>query len=205
MHQPLLLLLLGERCPCGVFRLPFGNQLADRLCFLQGGVVVRVEHLNERPLCPTVERGVAGFDFAVPVVAETYLAQLLHVVGDICHRGLFGVLPRLDGILLGGQTIRVEAHRVEHVEALQTLVATVDITGDIAERMPHMQSRPARVGEHIQHIVVRLGAVVADLINTFFFPLRLPLAFNLCKIVVHIFRVNYYSVLSPLRESFVLH
>ena len=60
----------------------------------------------------------------------------------------------------------------------------------------HMQSRPARVGEHIQHVVVRLGAMVADLINTFFFPLRLPLAFNLRKIVFHIIVVYIPCVVS---------
>ena len=66
------------------------------------------------------------------------------------------MLTGLDGVLLSGEAVGVVAHRVEHIEAIQTLVAGEDIAGYIAQRMPHVKSRTRGIGKHIQYI--ELGA-----------------------------------------------
>ena len=52
-------------------------------------------------------------------------------------------------------------------------------------RVPGVETHTGGVRKHIQHIVVRLVAMIADFVCTFFFPLRLPFPFNLRKIVFH--------------------
>ena len=154
-----------------------------------------MEHLHERPLCPTIEIGVAGFHFSVPVVAETNLAQLFNVASNVGHRRLFWVLPGLYGVLLSGQSVRVEAHRVEYIEALQAFVAAVYIAGDIAKRVSYMQSGSARVGEHIEYVERFFVAPVAYFVGVVLLPERLPFLLNFREIIFHIIRVSYYSVL----------
>ena len=51
------------------------------------------------------------------------------------------MLPGLDGILLGRQAKCVPAHRVQDVEAAQAFVASEDVGGRVAFRMPDVQAR----------------------------------------------------------------
>ena len=57
---------------------------------------------------------------------------------DVILRGDFRMLSGLDGILFGGQSVRVVTHRMEHVEALQSLVSCINIRSDVSERMTYM-------------------------------------------------------------------
>ena len=198
LHQARLLLRFRKRLPRGVVLLPLRYQLAYRARLLLHGVVVRMEHLHERPLCPMVETRVAGLHLAVPVVAEANLLQLVDIPLNVRHRGLLRVLSRLDGILLRGQTVGVEAHGVQHVEALQTLVAAVDIARNIPQRVSHMQACATRIRKHIQHVVVRLITLVAHAVDTFFRPLPLPLLLYFLKIIFHsspLIIVNYSLII----------
>ena len=65
--------------------------------------------MDKCPLCPLVEVRVASLHLAIPVVVETNLLELLDIVSDILHGGFLRVLTCLNSILLGRQTIRVEA------------------------------------------------------------------------------------------------
>ena len=116
----------------GALLLKVLHQLADGQCLLLGVVVERHEHLLEGPLCPVVIAGVACAHLAVPVEAESDLVELLAVVVDVCLGGDGRVLAGLDGILLGGQSVSVVSHGVEHVEATLALVACVYVAGNIA-------------------------------------------------------------------------
>ena len=104
---------------------------------------------------PVVIARVTGAYLAVPVKRETYLIQLFAIAADVVGCGDGRVLPRLDGILLGRQSIAVVAHGVEHIEALQPFVAGIDVAGNVAEGVTHMQSRTTGIGEHVQHVVLR--------------------------------------------------
>ena len=50
---------------------------------------------------------------------------------------------------------------MENVPAAQPLVARNDICRGVAFRMPDVQTRAARVGEHVEDVVFRLGWVKA--------------------------------------------
>ncbi len=82
---------------------------------------------------------------------------------------------------------------MEYIEALQAFVAAVDVASNITERVPHMQSRTARVGEHIKYIERLLVAPVAYFVGVVLLPERLPFLLNLREIVFHIFS-RLYSV-----------
>ncbi len=69
------------------------------------------------------------------------------------------VLAGLDGVLLRGQAEGVPAHRVQDVEALHPLVAADDVGGGVAFRMADVQARAAGVGEHVEHVVLRLRGI----------------------------------------------
>ena len=123
------------------------------LCFL---AIPGVEQADKDPLRPKVVGGVAGLHFAVPVEGKAYEVELLAVAFYVLARGFSGVLPGLNGVLFGGQSVGVESHRVQYVIALQPFVSGVDVAGDIAEGMPHVQAGPGGVGEHVQNVVFGL-------------------------------------------------
>ena len=149
-------------------------------------VVVVGEHFEEGPLRPLVVGRVARAHLAVPVEREADLVQLLAVAGDVLLGRDGRVLPRLDGILLGREPEGVVTHRVQDVEAFQPLVARVDVRGDVAQRVPDVQPRPRRVGEHVQHIELRTRGVRLDLVGLPLAPALLPLRLDLLEIVLHI-------------------
>ena len=145
--------------------------------------VVALEHADERPLRPLVVARVAGAHLAVPVVAEAYLVELLAIARNVLVGGHGRMLARLDGILLGRQTVGVVAHGVQHVEAVEPLETAVDVGGYVSERMTHVQPRTRRVGEHVEH--VELGARRVDLHLIYFvlYPIFFPSAFDVLEVV----------------------
>ncbi len=82
---------------------------------------------------------------------EAEAAQLAAVRGDVLVGGDRRMLAVLDGELFGGQSERVEAHRVQHVVAGHPLEAGEDVGADEAERVADVQSGPRRVREHVEH------------------------------------------------------
>ena len=201
VHQYLLLLFLAHCLPLGgseaqrlafghieafgTFFLETGNQFADRLCLLATVAVERVKQLKECPLCPLVVAWLASAHLTVPVVAETDLVHLLAVAVDVllgCHGG---VSARLDGILLGGQTVSVVTHRMQHIKAFQPFISCINIRGNVAQRMSHVQASSRRIRKHIQDIEFRLTVVNINLIDFVVAPVLLPLLLDFGKVIVH--------------------
>ena len=166
-------------------------ELADGHSLLQRVVVVVLEKLQEGPLRPLVVLRLAGTHLAVPIETEAYLVQLLAVARYVLLRGHCGVLTSLYGILLRGQTVGIVAHGVQHIIAAQTLVARVDVARYIAQRVPHMEAGARRVGKHVQNIVMRLVAVVVDMVHTMLAPPVLPPRFEFTEVVVHFLSIYY--------------
>ena len=203
VHEHVIVLNLGHGVPLlggkrvgavgvriatlGTVLLKMSHQFIDGARLVEFGVVITLEHLQEGPLCPLVIFGVTGAHLAVPVIAETNLVQLLTVACDVLVGGDFRVLARLDGILLGGQAVGIIAHGMQHVETALALVARIDVAGDVAQRMSHVQTRSRRIREHIQHI--ELGTVIVDvaLVGVMLTPVLLPLFLYLFKIVIHFY------------------
>ena len=134
---------------------------------------------------PVVICRVAGAHFAVPVVAETNLVELLAIAVDIVHGSHLGVLTGLNGILFGRQAIGVVAHGMQHVETLQAFVARIDVACNVAERVTYVQSGAAWIGEHVEHIEFRARVVNLSLVDFIVFPVFLPLLLDFFVIIFH--------------------
>ncbi len=147
--------------------------------------IIALEHLHERPLRPLVIGRIARLYASRPVVAEAQLVQLLAIARDVGRRGHGGMLSRLNGVLLGGKPERVEPHRMQHIEAAEPLIPCIYVGSDIAQRMAHMQPRPARIGEHVEDIIFGPGGVCLHLICSAALPFGLPTRLQFSKIVLH--------------------
>ena len=153
--------------------------------------VERVEQLEESPLRPFVITRLTGAHLAVPVVAKTDLVHLLAVAVDVLLGRHGGMRTRLDGVLLGGQTVGIVAHRVEHIEAFQPFVSCINIRGDIAQWVTYVQARTRGIREHIQDIEFRLIVVNINLIDFVVAPILLPLFLDFVEVVIHIIEVFF--------------
>ena len=205
VHQHLLLLLFREASPVrgrevqllrsqgtailSTHQFEVLNELDDGLCLLRRKAIVRLEHTLEGPLRPLVVAGVAGAYLTVPVERETYLVQLRAVTVDVLERCLFRVLTCLDGVLLSRQSVGVVAHGVQHVIALQPLVAGIDVAGNVAERVSHMQTGTTGVREHVEHVIFLFLRVLHYAIGTVLHPSLLPFLFNVSEVVFHCYFV----------------
>ena len=216
IHQGLLLLLFAHALPfisreaqffalrhvksLSAFLLEVLYEFGNGLGFLAGIAIEAVKHLLESPLRPLIVDRVASAHFPFPVETETYLVQLLPVVVDVLGRGLLRMLPCLYGILLRGQSVSVITHGIEHVETLQSLVAGIDITGDITQWVSHMQSCPRGVRKHVEHVVFLFRLVLGHAIGFSFYPSALPFLFDFPEIVFHcrLVVVFFSIVVSPL-------
>ena len=161
------------------------HQFINGACLIEFSVIITLEHLQKGPLCPLVIDWVASAHFTVPIIAETYLIQLLTVAGNILVGGDFGMLSRLNGILLGRQTISIIAHGMQHIEAFQTLVTCINVTGNITQGMSHMQTRSRRIREHIEYIELRTVIIYFTFVGVMFTPILLPLFLYIFIVIVH--------------------
>gem|GEM_PF-2497087 len=184
LHQQVGAFLFGKTVPAALFP-KFRDQGLDGFRLVGLGIVPMVEHLEEGPLRPLVISGIAGTDFARPVVGEADAVHLLAIARDVLLGGLRRVLPGLDGILLGGKAEGVIAHRVQHVEAFQAFVSAVDVACNIAERMSDMKSGPGGIREHVEHVIFGFRGVCLYTERVVFSPVGLPLLLNLYEIVIH--------------------
>ena len=188
------LLLRKVFVPVGILRCIYvvgavGIELPDErinvLCTVGVFIKPRIENLPENPLGPLVIFRIARAHFAVPIVGKTNAIELLAITSDVGLRSDFRVLPCLNGVLLGGQSEAVVSHGVQHVEALIAFVASNDIACYIAQRMPHVQARPTRVGKHVEHVVLRRVGLFRYGVCFVFLPALLPFALYIREIVVH--------------------
>ena len=161
------------------------NQFNCWLSLLRGCAVIALEHTLEGPLCPLIVDGVASPYLTLPIETEANLVQLRAIMVDVLDGCFFWMLSSLDGILLSRQTIGIVSHGVQHVEALLTLIAGIDITGDIAQRMTYVQASSTRIREHVQHVELLLRLVLHHTIGAILYPSLLPFLFDVSKIVIH--------------------
>ena len=95
------------------------------------------------------------------------------------------MLARLDRILFRWQSEGIVTHRMQHIEAAQSLVARNDVAGDVAERMPNVQACATGIREHVERIELRLGQVVLDAVGLVGPPLLPPLSLQVLVLVSH--------------------
>ena len=142
--------------------------------------------LLEYPLRPSVVFGVGGVDLAVPIIGEAEHPDLLAESVDVLLRRDGRMRSRLHGILLRRQPKCIPSHRVQHVEALHSLVTAEDIRSRVAFGMTDMEPRPGRIREHIQTVELRFLRVPGVALERLVFkPIRLPFLLDGGKVIVH--------------------
>ena len=144
----------AARCP---------DRRRDNVEIGSASVRLRIEpgivNLEENPLRPFVIIRIGRVDFALPIVAETDAFQLWLELGDVLARGDRGMLAGLDRVLLRGQTERIPAHRMQHVEAAHAFVARQDVGGGVTFRMSDVQPGAARIREHVEDVEFRFRRI----------------------------------------------
>ena len=139
----------ARHLPCA--RGEFADQLVDASCPVQLCVVPGVVDLQEDPLRPAVVVGIDGGHRSALVVPEAEAIQLALHGRDVGVGADGGVRAGLHRVLLGGQPERVVPQGVQHVVAEHPVEAAEDVGRDVAEWMPHVQTRARRVREHVLH------------------------------------------------------
>src|SRR5690606_12519957 len=104
---------------------------------------------------------------------------------DVLLGGLARMGPGLDRVLLRGQAKGVEAHGMEHVVALHAPAARNDVRGGVAFRMSYVETAPARIGAHIEDIILLAPRAAHGTNGLGLFPKRLPARFNGRMVVRH--------------------
>ena len=142
-------------------------------------------HLEEDPLRPLIVLRVCRVDDAVPVEAVAEHLELAGEVFDVLLRDNCRMDMVLDGEVLGRQTERVKADRVQDVVALHALFAADDVHRRKGARVADMKAGGRRIRELDEAVELRSRIAGHGGIGLRFFPLFLPFGFNRCKIVFH--------------------
>ena len=95
------------------------------------------------------------------------------------------MLSCLDSVLFSWEAISIVTHWVKHIEAVESLVAAVDVAGDVAERVTDVKTRSRWIREHVEYIVLRTVGIDLNLIGLVIDPLSLPFLFDVFEIVFH--------------------
>ncbi len=120
------------------------------------------EEIEEQLLLVLVIGRIAGRDLARPVERQSHRLQLRPHGGDIGVGPFRRTGVVLHGGVLGRQSERVPAHRVEDIEAARTPIARHHVAHGVVAHMAHMDA-PRRIGEHLEHIIFRARIVVFGL------------------------------------------
>ena len=137
-------LLVGE--DGATFRAPI-----DAALFAIGEAAL--EHAQEKPLVPAVIFGLAGGNFAAPVVAEAEAAQSALEFGDVVVGPDAGMRVVLDGGVFCGETESVPSHGMDDVEAAHALDAGDDVADGVIAHVAHVHGA-GRVGQHFQRVIL---------------------------------------------------
>ena len=159
------------------------RQFGDRPAPLLRFVEPRVEQHQEDELRPAEIAHVGRGQFPVPVVGEAEHLQLAAEGGDVLLGGRPRMGARLLGVLFGGQSEGVPAHRVHDARALHPVVAADDVGGRVSLGVSDVQAIAARIWEHIQDVQFAAFGKFRARKRAVFFPKLLPLGFDDGRIV----------------------
>ena len=141
------------------------------------------QEFQEKALLVDVVTGVAGGDFAPPVIGITQALQLRAHGVDVGDGPGGGMQLVLDGGVFGRHAERVPAHGVQDVVAFHAFEPGHHIADGVVAHMPHVDA-PRGVGEHFQDVVLGLCGVGFHVEVAAFFPNALPFPFD---VLGHVF------------------
>ena len=141
-----------------------------------------LQKIEKHLLFVAVIAGLAGGQFARPVIGKAHAFELLAHGLDVALGPLGGRHVILDGGVFRRQTKGVPPHGVQHVEPARLFVAGHQIAQRVIAHMTHVNA-PGRIREHFQHIVFRAGRIFGNLEATTLIPRFLPLRFGFFEII----------------------
>ena len=115
-----------------------------------------VVELQEQPLRPPVEVGVARVEVPRPVERHPDPFERAGLLLDVRVGPLLRVDASRDGCILGRQAERVPADRMQHVEPAHPLVARDDVAPGEGLQVSHVEVSGG-VRKHVEAVVLRLG------------------------------------------------
>ena len=115
-----------------------------------------MQQVEEQLLLVAVIARVAGGELAATSRSTGPCAAARRAWRDVGAGPVVGVDAALAGGVLRRQAERVPAHRVQHRIAAGALVAGDDVAERVVADVAHVDL-PARVREHLQHVVFRLA------------------------------------------------
>ena len=163
---------------------------------------------GEEPLFPTVVVGLAGGQFAVPVVGKAQLLELAAHVVDVFHGPLGGRGVVFHRCVLGGQAEGIPAHGLQNIFAQHALITGDHIGNAVVANVPHVQLATG-VGEHGQAVVFLAALVLDSGEAALLLPVLLDAGFNIaggivvihwrCGLCTFIEKAGHFNSLSPRR------
>src|SRR5208337_351017 len=142
-----------------------------------------LQHPQKEPLVPPVILRLARGNLPPPVVAEPEAPQHALKLSNVAVGPRSWVGMVLDRSILRRQSKRVPSHRMEHVEPAHSLHARHHIANRVVAHVPHVQ-RPARVWQHLQHVVFWFLGIYFGFKDAILFPTFLPLLLNRLRVIV---------------------
>ena len=116
------------------------------------------EQFQEDPLCPPVVARLVRAELSGPVDRDTPAHELLAKGRDRLLGRLPRVLARLDRVVLGRQAEGVVTHRMHDAKAAAAAEVGDRVADRIGLQVPDVRLA-RRVGQHLQHVALRLGCV----------------------------------------------
>ncbi len=161
-----------------------------------------LEHLQEDPLIELVVLGQAGRDLALPRIADAQALQLPLHMGNVGKGRRLGMSPALDGRVLRGQTERVPAERMQHVEAAQPFHARANVADDVVADVANV-GVPRRVREHDEAVELLARQVLIDLERAGLRPRGLPFLVQLLRLIFgrHAENIVRHALQTPERRE----
>jgi len=155
-----------------------------------------LEKLQEEKLLEAVVFGIAGGNFAAPVIGIPHAPQLGAHVFDVFARPLGRMNAVLDGRVLGRHSEGVPAHGMQHVVSVHALEPGDNVANGIVAYVPHVDTSRG-IREHLQDVVFGAGRIDFAMKHALFFPDALPFGLYMLRIVtLHDSPVRWPDVLN---------
>src|ERR1700730_3043187 len=141
-----------------------------------------LEHAQKEPLIPAIVLGIAGRNFAAPIIAEAEAAQDALEFGDVVVGPGAWVCVVLDGGVFGGQAEGIPAHGMQHIETAHTLYAGHHVADGVIAHVAHVH-RARGIGQHLQRVILGLSGIYFRFEDARLGPALLPLSFDFLWVV----------------------
>src|SRR6266853_692765 len=141
-----------------------------------------LEHAQKKPLIPTIVSGIAGGDFAPPIVTEAKAAQHALKFVDIVSGPGERMSVVLDGGVFRGQAESVPTHGMQHVEAAHALYAGHHVADGVIAHVAHVHSAGG-IRQHLEGVIFGFCGIDFSLKDAGFGPALLPFGFDFLWVV----------------------